>query len=81
MGSQAIEAAAASWVVRRQADDWSDAEEAQLTRWLMESVAHRVAYIRLDTVWRDTGRLKALGAGVPRGCIPPPKQRDGARNA
>jgi transmembrane sensor len=78
--SQATEAVAAAWIIKRQADDWSEADESQLNRWLAESVAHRVAYIRLDTVWRDTERLKALGAGVPRGTIPPPKQRNDARD-
>jgi transmembrane sensor len=75
--SQQIEAAAAGWIIRRQADDWSDVDESQLNQWLAESVAHRVAYIRLDSVWRDTGRLRALGAGIPRGTIPPPKSHHG----
>jgi transmembrane sensor len=75
MDSQAIEAAAARWIVRRQDDGWSAADESSLNRWLEESVAHRVAYLRLNTVWQDMERLKALAAGVRKGTIPPP--RDG----
>lgn len=78
MHSQTIEAAAAGWVIKRESDDWSEAEESRLNRWLTESVAHRVAYVRLETVWRGTERLRALGAGVPRGTVPPPKQRKAA---
>jgi transmembrane sensor len=78
MNSQRIEAAAARWVIRRQAEDWSEAEESQLDEWLAQSVAHRVAYIRLQSVWGGMERLRAVGAGVPRGTIPRPKQHDGA---
>jgi transmembrane sensor len=77
LDSEAIEAAAATWIIKRQADDWSEAKESRLNLWLAKSLAHRVAYIRLDTVWRNTERLKVLGVGVPTGTIPPP---DGARN-
>jgi transmembrane sensor len=80
MNSQRIEAVAARWVIRRQAEHWSEAEESQLNEWLAQSVAHRVAYIRLDTVWVGTERLRALGAGVPTGTIPRPKQHDRAGN-
>ncbi len=33
MDSQTIQAAAAGWIIRRQADDCSDAEESQLNEW------------------------------------------------
>jgi transmembrane sensor len=33
-------------------------------------VAHRVAFLRLDAAWRQSDRLKALGAGVPAGTVP-----------
>jgi transmembrane sensor len=78
MNSQRIEAVAARWVIRRQAEDWSEAEESQLDEWLAQSVAHRVAYIRLQSVWVGIERLRAVGAGVPKGTIPLPKQHDGA---
>lgn len=69
--SRRIERAAAAWLARRDAGDWSAREQAQLDAWLGESDAHRVAWLRLGSAWEQADRLKALGAGVPAGRIPP----------
>jgi transmembrane sensor len=66
-----IEQAAAVWLARRDREDWGDADEAKLNDWLSASIAHRVAFIRLETTWRQTGRLKALAAGVTTRGTPP----------
>lgn len=66
-----IEAAAAVWFARREGDDWSAADQAQLEVWLDASTAHRIAFIRILTSWERAGRLSALGAGVSAGSIPP----------
>lgn len=68
--STRIERDAAAWLARRDADGWSQAEQAQLDAWLQADTAHRVAYIRLRHAWQQADRLKALGAGVPAGHIP-----------
>ena len=39
---------AARWAQRRQFWGWSDDDQAELDRWLAESPAHHVAYMRLD---------------------------------
>jgi len=63
MGShREIEQAAAAWLARRDREEWSDADEAMLREWLSASVAHRVAFVRLNTAWAQTRRLKALPA-------------------
>jgi transmembrane sensor len=67
-----IEECAAEWLARRDRDDWSEAQEVNLTTWLRASTAHRVAYLRLEAAWQQSARLKALGAGVAPGHIPPP---------
>lgn len=55
------ERAAAEWVAaRRNQKDWTDEREAELNAWLARSVAHRVAYVRIDATWRRTDRLAAL---------------------
>ena len=69
-----INSQAAEWLARRDAPDWSDSDGAQLERWMQASFRHRVAYLRLESVWKKTGRLKALGAGYASGEIPPPGQ-------
>lgn len=67
-----IEETAAAWLARRDSDDWSEADETALAQWLQASTANRVAFIRLESAWQQTQRLKALGAGVPRGTVPSP---------
>lgn len=70
--SRQIEAQAASWLARRDAPGWLPADEAALDAWLAESTAHKVAFIRLEAAWNASQKLKALGAGVPKGVIPAP---------
>jgi hypothetical protein len=69
--SAEIEAAAAAWFAKREGGDWNDADQAQLEAWLDSSTACRIAFIRIATAWERSGRLNALGAGVPPGTIPP----------
>lgn len=66
-----IERTAAEWLARREGG-WSEAEQAEFRAWLEASTAHRVAWIRLETGWQRAARLKALGAGLPTGEVPPP---------
>lgn len=68
--SRQIELIASAWLARRDRNDWSTHDQSQLDAWLQASIAHRVAYLRLDAAWRQSDRLKALGAGVPAGAMP-----------
>lgn len=65
-----IERLAADWVVRQQGGEWTEADQAEFDTWIAASTAHRLAYIRLDTMWSEAGRLKAIAAGVPCGTLP-----------
>jgi transmembrane sensor len=65
---------ASDWLVRRELPNWTAADEAALNAWLDSSTAHRVAYLRLQAGWIAMDRLKALGAGFPRGAVPAPEQ-------
>jgi transmembrane sensor len=69
--SAEIEGIAAAWFAKRESGEWSAADQAQLEAWLDSSTAHRIAFIRIITAWERSGRLNALGAGVPPGIIPP----------
>lgn len=71
-----INADAAAWFARRDGEAWAPSDEDALNAWLETSYRHRVAYLRLEHVWREAGRLKALGAGLPPGEIPAPHARD-----
>src|SRR5687767_8090867 len=57
-----IEARASEWLARRDTGRWSEVDGAALDSWLKVSTAHRVAFLRLESVWEDTQRLNALGA-------------------
>ena len=59
-----IDAAASAWLIRRDSESWSVADQACLEEWLNASTLNRVAFLRLELSWQDAGRLKALGAGV-----------------
>jgi len=55
-----IDVRAAEWIEKRNFSDWSDEDQAALDAWLAQSLAHRVAFVRLDTGWRETERLTVL---------------------
>ncbi|MEQ1514265.1 MAG: FecR domain-containing protein [Lysobacteraceae bacterium] len=88
--SSRIELAASEWLARRESGDWSDTDRAGLDVWLEDSTAHRVAFLRLESAWTESARLKALGAGraeagppprglwaqPPQGSAPPPETDD-----
>ncbi len=61
--SSRIELAASEWLARRESGDWSDTDRAGLDVWLEETTAHRVAFLRLESAWTESARLKALAAG------------------
>jgi transmembrane sensor len=62
---------AAAWLARRDSGHWSSEDEARFREWIEASDAHRVGYLRLETAWMQARRLKALGAGLPSGSVPP----------
>lgn len=75
--SRRIQAEAARWLARRAGPGWRAADQAALEAWLARDTAHRVAFLRLDSVWQEAGRLRALAAGTAdRG--PPPRRRANA---
>jgi transmembrane sensor len=60
-----IASRAADWVQRRNFWKWSDADQAELDAWLAQSMAHRVAYWRLNATVDRTERLTALRPAIP----------------
>lgn len=63
-GNDDIEEIASDWLVRRQSERWTQADQVQLEQWLEASTLHRVAFLRLELAWEESARLKALGAGI-----------------
>ncbi|AVQ83848.1 MULTISPECIES: FecR family protein [unclassified Variovorax] len=89
--AERIESAAADWLARRDSGSWTDTDQQQLDAWIAESVAHRIAWLRLSSVWERADRLGALrtpaapaAAAAAPGVIPiplpaPAPARPGAR--
>src|SRR5262245_26871560 len=73
---QRIEARAAEFLHKRAGDQWTAADQAELDTWIEASTVHRVAFLRIEAAWEEMGRLKALGAGLPRGKVPTPEELD-----
>jgi len=55
-----IEEVAAAWVRRRHFELWGARAQAEFDAWINSSLAHEVAYLRLDAAWSRTERLAAL---------------------
>jgi transmembrane sensor len=55
-----IEAQAADWFQRRRFWNWTAEDQTKLDAWLAQSMAHSVAYWRLDAGFEGTERLTAL---------------------
>jgi transmembrane sensor len=60
-----VEAEAAAWLRRRHFSAWNSEQQSALEEWLAQSVAHRVAYVRLEAAWTRTERLAALQIASP----------------
>ncbi|HEY6643358.1 FecR family protein [Povalibacter sp.] len=67
-----IEESASGWLIRRDSDSWTDADQARFEEWLDASTLNRITFLRLELAWEESARLKALGAGVPGDRPPPP---------
>lgn len=52
---------------RRQSGRWSDADESELQRWLLEATIHCDAYDRVATLWAMAGKLQGR---YPRVTLP-----------
>src|SRR3546814_9879202 len=61
---------AAEWLKRREKTDRSDDVRATLDAWLDASIAHKLAYWRLEHGWTKVGRLAALRQVPPPGNLP-----------
>lgn len=59
--ASAIDRQAADWAsAKRSPKDWSEARQAELEAWIAQSLAHRVAFLRMDLAWQRAERIAAL---------------------
>lgn len=71
-GAPHIKEQASEWIARRMLGPWSDADQAALDAWLAASLAHEIAFMRMEAGWNRTERLAALrdpGEPFPRPII------------
>src|SRR5262245_28688301 len=55
-----FEAQAAAWLVRREAADFSAADQAAFDAWMAADPRHRATFCRLESAWRRADRLNRL---------------------
>lgn len=66
-----IEETAARWIIKRDSEHWTGADQVELERWLDTSVSHRDSFVHLQAAWDNVGLLKrrdvkrALGEWLP----------------
>jgi len=58
-------------LAKRDSGDWTDERPGAVTRWIEASTANRVAFLRLEAVWRSASS-QGIGAGLEPGTVPPP---------
>lgn len=63
--STQIDRCAAEWLARRDGDRWDARQQAELQAWLQADPAHRVAFLRVESAWDQSVRLKALRHAPP----------------
>jgi transmembrane sensor len=64
------ESAAATWIARRERDDWSGDDQVQLDAWINASTDNRVAWLRVSAAWQQTSRLRSLTTSAAHGTVP-----------
>jgi len=67
-----IEDEAAALLAKRDSGHWTALDQARLDEWINASTARRIAVLRLESVWDEARRLRALSAGLRPGNVPPP---------
>lgn len=55
-----IQTRAADWLLERREGEWNEARQAEFDAWMEESLAHRIAYWRLDAAWGRADLLTAM---------------------
>ncbi len=66
---------AAAWLERRDRADWSEADQAELDKWLVQSPGNLLAYWRVEAAWDNTNRLIAVRPFDRRAPEPEPRGR------
>jgi transmembrane sensor len=75
IGAMDAEALAADWLQRRHFWNWNSEDQVALDAWLAQSLAHRLAYWRLEAAWGRTERLAALRSAAPESAAPTSRKR------
>jgi transmembrane sensor len=70
MSNTEIEAAAAAWFAKKEAEGWTPEQQSELAAWLAHSTAHRIAFLRICEAWKRFGELDSLTTDRAPGAIP-----------
>ncbi|HEY4123862.1 MAG TPA: FecR domain-containing protein [Rhizomicrobium sp.] len=60
MSAKDTKALAAAWLERRDRADWSEADQAELDKWLAQSPGNLLTFWRVESAWDNTNHLIAV---------------------
>jgi transmembrane sensor len=75
MNAGDIQTRAADWLLERREGEWSDERQGEFDAWLEQSLAHSIAYWRLDAAWARADLLAAMRKPAFQRRAGPPKRR------
>ena len=70
MNARDVKAAASAWRERQDRAGWNAEDQAGFDSWIVESPAHKIAFLRVDAAWARTERLVALRGAAPEKAAP-----------
>jgi transmembrane sensor len=70
MSNAEIEAAAAAWFAKKEAEGWTPEHQSGLSAWLEQSTANRIAFLRVCEAWKRFGELDSMTADRAPGAVP-----------
>ncbi len=55
-----VDRAASEWLEQRAFGPWTEGDQREFESWFTESLAHRIAFVRLEAGWKRTERMTVL---------------------
>lgn len=72
-----VDRIASEWLERRAFGPWAESDQREFESWFTESLAHRIAFVRLEAGWKRTERMTVLKSPMrqvsPRSISPWPR--------
>lgn len=68
-----VDRIASEWLERRAFGPWTESDQRKFDSWFTESLAHRIAFVRLEAGWKRTERMTVLQSPMRPSTSPQPR--------